>query len=97
MGSRKIRKTGSLRPAARRVGLPYLSIENVDRIVPALAMGEMMAEASTETNPSDVRIIATALHLDGIVEVRQVLIILMLAGALLSILAITNFILRHRY
>ena len=77
--------------------LPYLSIENVDRIVPALAMGEMMAEASTETNPSDVRIIATALHLDGIVEVRQVLIVLMLAGALLSILAITNFILRHRY
>jgi len=77
--------------------LPYLSIEEVETTAASLAQA-MPAEAGvvSEISPSDVRIVATAMGAEEIIEARRFLIGLMIFGAMLSTFALTNFILRHR-
>ncbi|ETD83420.1 M50 family metallopeptidase [Rhodobacter capsulatus] len=79
--------------------LPYLWVEEVKTEATPLAQtlptGDSEAETAT-TTPSDVRLVADVMGARDITEARRILITLMAAGAALSTIGVTNFVLRHR-
>lgn len=76
--------------------LPYLSVEEVETATTSLAQKTSVEDgAVSETSPSDIRIVATAMGAEDIVEARRFLITLMILGAALSVIALINFIRRN--